>query len=341
MYASRGLALSLASLFAGRVAHAQYSPYTLDITYDSTNFFSQFDFFTDSDPTHGFVEYVDAQTANSLGLAGITAGAVFMGVDDATKNPPKGRKSVRVTSHQSFTHGLFIADIAHMPGSICGAWPAMWMVGPNWPFSGEIDIIEGVNTQTTNSITLHTGPGLTVSNTGSNPSTQLLNSDCGPNSSNSGCGQSTADNQNYGDGFNAIRGGVYATEWTSDHIAVWFFPRTNIPIDISIGMPNPDGWGLPLAKFTGANGCSLDDYFKNNQIIFDTTFCGDWAGQAWASNSECSALANSCENYVSNNPSAFTEAFWLVNSLSVYNQAPNVTTGVNASLQTSLKRFTA
>lgn len=34
-----------------------------------------------------------------------------------------------------------------------------WMYGPNWPASGEIDIIEGVNLNTHNSITLHTSPG--------------------------------------------------------------------------------------------------------------------------------------------------------------------------------------
>lgn len=32
--------------------------------------------------------------------------------------------------------GVFIADIAHMPGGACGSWPAFWMFGPNWPNSG-------------------------------------------------------------------------------------------------------------------------------------------------------------------------------------------------------------
>ncbi|KAI6094383.1 hypothetical protein EDD16DRAFT_1503298, partial [Pisolithus croceorrhizus] len=30
-------------------------------------------------------------------------------------------------------------------------------VGPNWPYAGEIDIVEGVNNQATNQMTLHSG----------------------------------------------------------------------------------------------------------------------------------------------------------------------------------------
>jgi hypothetical protein len=33
---------------------------------------------------------------------------------------------------------MFVADIPHMPGSACGAWPAYWFFGPNWPSHGEI-----------------------------------------------------------------------------------------------------------------------------------------------------------------------------------------------------------
>jgi hypothetical protein len=103
-----------------------------------------------------------------------------MGVDHTTFLPTSGpgRNSVRISTKKSWTHGLFIADIAHMPGSICGTWPSCtftalvyciaglkealirlvvdWMLGPNWPNAGEIDIIEGVNSNHNNLMSLHT-----------------------------------------------------------------------------------------------------------------------------------------------------------------------------------------
>lgn len=305
-----------------RTAHAQYS---LDIAYDASNFFETWDFFNEEDPTHGFVEYVDAKTANNEGLAGFVDGTIYMGVDYETMNPQNGRKSVRLTSQKAFNHGLFIADFAHMPGSIPGAWPAFWMFGPDWPNSGEIDIIEGVNTQTENIVTLHTGPGCSISNEGSLQSSRLKQPNCNANGGYDGCGQSTSDNQNYGDGFNDIGGGVYATEWTSDHIAVWFFHRDRIPENVKSDNPDPSLWGTPLARFVGSN-CNFDDHFHDNNLVFDTTFCGDWAGAqaVWDGNPETSALGVSCQDYVANNPGAYKEAYWIVNSIRVF-QKPGTT----------------
>ncbi|EXL95206.1 hypothetical protein ACKRZS_014432 [Fusarium odoratissimum] len=316
------LALGLTAFFNGAFAqNNSYSRYSLKTTYDSSNFFEAFEFFNEEDPTHGFVDYVDADAANSEGLAGYVDGAVYMGVDYQTKNPSNGRRSVRVTSHDAFTHGLFVADIAHMPGSIPGVWPAYWMFGPNWPTSGEIDILEGVNTQTENKISLHTGPGCSITNDGTTQGTTLESENCDSAGTSAGCGQNTSDNQNYGDGFNDIGGGVYATEWTSDHIAVWFFHRGRIPQDIQSGNPTPSSWGPPAAKFNGGKGCNIDDHFKENNIVFDTTFCGDWAGSpdVWGKNPETSSLGD-CKDYVANNPADFKNAYWLVNSIKVYVQ---------------------
>ncbi|KAF5530209.1 mixed-linked glucanase precursor MLG1 [Fusarium napiforme] len=316
------LTLGLAALLNGAFAqNNSYSQYSIKTTYDSSNFFEAFEFFNEKDPTNGFVDYVDADAANSEGLAGYVDGAVYMGVDYQTKNPSNGRRSVRVTSHDAFTHGLFIADIAHMPGSIPGVWPAYWMFGPNWPTSGEIDILEGVNTQTENKISLHTGPGCSITNDGTTQGTTLESENCDSAGASAGCGQNTSDNQNYGDGFNDIGGGVYATEWTSDHIAVWFFHRGRIPQDIQSGNPTPSSWGPPAAKFNGGQGCNIDDHFKENNIVFDTTFCGDWAGSpdVWGKNPETSSLGD-CKDYVANNPADFKNAYWLVNSIKVYVQ---------------------
>lgn len=106
-------------------------------------------------------------------IASHNDGSSYIGVDHTSvlTTSGAGRESVRISSKKTFTHGLFLADIAHMPGSICGTWPAcglsfqrkvvwkwklkfvVWMFGPSWPNSGEIDIIEG-RFQDTNEHTL-------------------------------------------------------------------------------------------------------------------------------------------------------------------------------------------
>lgn len=303
-----------ASIFcAAGLANAAY---TLEDSYDTSNFFKEFSFFSAPDPTQGFVKYLDAVPANQSGLAGYSNNAIYMGVDHTTMNPTAGRESIRVSSNKAYNKGLIIADITHMPDSTCGSWPAFWTVGPDWPSSGEIDIIEGVNAQTTNSITLHSADGCTMSATGALSSSKLIETNCNAGSGSNGCGFETTNTQGYGTGFNAVGGGVYATDWTSSGIKVYFFPRASIPSDISSEQPNPSSWGTPVASFSGS-GCDIDANFKNHNIVFDTTFCGQWAGNVW-SQSTCASLAPTCNEYVANNPSAFSNAYWLVNSIKVY-----------------------
>lgn len=293
--------------------------YVLEDDYSPTNFFDSFDFFSGQDPTNGFVSYVDQSTAQSSNLINSTSSSVYMGVDH-TNVTPNGRPSVRLTSKKSYDSGLVILDLAHMPAG-CGTWPAFWTVGPNWPDNGEIDIIEGVNEQSTNAMTLHTGPGCSITNTGGF-SGSITTSNCDINaagqSTNAGCQIMESATNSYGAGFNSNNGGVYATLWNSNAITIYFFPRSSIPSDIASGSPNPSGWGTPAAVFKG--GCDISSTFKSQQIVFDTTFCGDWAGVVWSSGS-CASKASTCNAFVENNPSAFANAYWSINSLKVYQES--------------------
>lgn len=291
--------------------------YSLVDTYSASNFFSDFTAFTASDPTHGWVNYQSYSDAVSAGLVNTNNNQIYMGVDHTTVNPSSpGRKSVRFTSNKAYTHGLFIADIAHMPGSICGVWPAYWLFGPNWPGSGEIDIIEGVNIAGTDTVTLHTSAGCTVNTAGSLAGTTLTQSDCNANSGYDGCGATTTVANAYGDGFNNVGGGVYAMQWESSGVYVWFWPRSSIPADITNGAPVTGNWGLPMVAMNGGSGCTFDDHFMNQNIVFDTTFCGDWAGEVFSQT--CSSKGSSCQDYVSANPGDFANAYWTVNSVKVY-----------------------
>lgn len=141
------------------------------------------------------------------------------------------------------------------------------MLGSNWPKNGEIDIIEGVNTQSTNQMTLHTSDGCSILPLGFSGTLETDNCyvEASGQSANAGCGISSTSTSSYGDGFNQAGGGVYATEWTGDAINVWFFPNSSVPSDITRGKPNPLGWGIPAARFAG--DCDIDSHFNELQIV--------------------------------------------------------------------------
>jgi hypothetical protein len=113
--------------------------YSLKNSYTASNWASGFQFFNEPDPTNGYVTYLAQADAAKAGLYKTINGQVFMGVDNTTVNATPGRKSVRVTTAQAWTYGLFVWDLAHVPASTCSVWPALWTVGTNWPNNGEID----------------------------------------------------------------------------------------------------------------------------------------------------------------------------------------------------------
>lgn len=142
-------------LLASTCVLTAQATYNLQTNYNGANFFNGFNFFTGEDPTNGTVTFLDEVAANATGLAGfIDAGngtmAIYMATD-TTSTDGSGRGAVRVSSNETYQHGLIIVDILHMPTG-CGTWPAFWMVGANWPSDGEIDIVEGVNLDTQNSV---------------------------------------------------------------------------------------------------------------------------------------------------------------------------------------------
>ncbi|KAI0028272.1 concanavalin A-like lectin/glucanase domain-containing protein, partial [Vararia minispora EC-137] len=297
-------------------------------SYTGSDFWNKWDFFTSSDPTGGTVTYVDSSTAQSEGLVSVTSNGSAILKVDTTGVVTGGRKSVRITTQYTFNGGLVILDATHMPTG-CGTWPAFWTNGPNWPTTGEIDIVEGVNEYTENQATIHTSSGCTISSSGLSSlltGSLIGQTNCDATATNNqGCGIRDSRTNSFGAGFNNIGGGVYSMLWDSNGVSVWFFPRSSIPSDITAGAPIPSSWGTPMA-FWSANSCNPSTFFSDHSAIFDTTFCGDWAGQVWnvqnvaGQSQSCAAItgAATCSDYVLNNGAAFSEAYWEVNSVKIY-----------------------
>lgn len=126
---------------------AAAAAYTLIDNYNAANWLTKFNFENIADPTRtymvlqlasdspltrdtdGFVNYVNQQDAQSLGLYKVQNNQVYMGVDSKSilSATGTGRKSVRVQSKNAYNNALIIADFAHVPGTACGSWPALYV----------------------------------------------------------------------------------------------------------------------------------------------------------------------------------------------------------------------
>lgn len=129
--------------------------YSLVRSYDASNWYDSFTFETasptsfqpcrfltrsqDPDPTNGFVQYISQPEAASMGMTYTVGSQVYLGVDNTTvlPNTNSGRKSIWLESRDSFLHGVLIGDFAHVPGSICGLWPALLVL--HFPFLTYLD----------------------------------------------------------------------------------------------------------------------------------------------------------------------------------------------------------
>jgi len=300
--------------------------YTLVKNYDPASFLTGNDwtFFTQGDPTGGFVKFLDRNAAMSAKILaeGTNGGQSYALLGSAATNGPV--QSIRVTSVKSFNGALVIFDALHIPTG-CGTWPAFWTVGPHWPWEGEIDIMEGVNGVGNNSMTLHTRPGCNVPDFQNSSNTK----NCNANNAYNGCGYEATAGGTFGASFNNNPGGggVYAMEWIPGDkggIQVWSFPRAAIPADITSGKPVPASWPTKTgyAKFPFGPEC-WGSTFQDHQIVIDLTFCGQWAGIPAIFNADCGKVAGGkkCSDYLNNNHEALTEAYFKIYSVKLY-QSP-------------------
>jgi len=250
-------------------------------------------------------------------------GLAYIGVDHTSViTGNNSRDTLELHSRIRINGGLVILNVRHMPIG-CGTWPAFWTYGDDWPNQGEIDIVEGINTNINDITTLHTGPhcDLKFENTSNFTGTWALTPKGGnatncyykaPNQFfNQGCSIISDNSYSYGYNFNKEHGGVFAMLWNETGIAMWFFQRKYLhKYDVNTLHPTPSSWGKPYAFFQFSDKYCPSNNFINHKIVFDTQFCGDWVKSYWKK--QCSKLGNDCTSFVRNNPAQFKDAFWLV-----------------------------
>ncbi|KAF8646280.1 hypothetical protein AX16_007289 [Volvariella volvacea WC 439] len=298
---------------------AQAATYRLSDNWIGDAFLNVFTFQNIRDPTNGRVNYVDRATAIARNLTYASGDTFILRADSTSVLSPSGpgRNSVRIRSNKTFRTHVAVFNIRHMPQG-CGTWPAVWETKEsNWPYGGEIDVLEGVNDQGTNAITLHTGPGCTMPGSRQMTGTPSF-LDCNAFvNGNAGCGVKLTSALSYGPTFNNNGGGWYVIERTDNFIRGWFWARNDgsVPAAVRNGEATitTDGFRVPDAYFPNTS-CNLASQFQENNIIINLTFCGDWAGNVYGQ----SGCPGTCVDYVNNNPGAFRNAYFDIASVRVY-----------------------
>jgi len=228
---------------------------------------------------------------------------------------------------------LFIFDIAAMP-AVCGTWPAVWFTGANWPYQGEIDVVEGVSLYNQNIYSVHTGSGCTIPDSSVSAMTEVTivqstgGTNCDATVDPAGCGFTDKKSTTFGPGFNAAGGGVFALEFDTSGIKTWFWQTGSIPSDITSKAPNPSTWGSPRMSVP-TSSCSPTTYFSDLMMVVDTNLGGTFTEGVWDTNgaggqaTSCKSQtgADSAADYVLGHGSEFGDAAqWKINGFYIYNQ---------------------
>ncbi|KAJ3570032.1 hypothetical protein NP233_g4669 [Leucocoprinus birnbaumii] len=305
--------------------------------YAGPNFFDAWTYWDNVDnTTWGNVTYVDRQTATSSRLAYVNdAGNAIIKVDNTTLISPAplvNRNSVRITSQDTYGVGnLIVIDVRHIPYG-CSTWPSFWTLGTEieWPNSGEIDIIEGINMLTHNQMALHTiGGCFQAANPGQTG--QTIEGDC---SKPQGCLVAETKPNSWGQAFAQAGGGVWALQLDVSGIYIWFWSRPDVPPGISSATNtstlDTTTWGMPSASYP-ASGCNITQFFTPQQLVIDITLCGVWllsqtnrAGVPSIYASTCQTPTMSCvaDNIIGSGSPAYDNAFWEISWIRAYTNNP-------------------
>ncbi|KAM3429226.1 hypothetical protein MY4824_008373 [Beauveria thailandica] len=327
------------------VDHAAAAKFTLSQTYNSTNFLTEFHFRETGtlperqDDNWAWVKYRNVKDAEERGLVSVENDKVYLGVDHKTllENNEDGprRDTLRVQSKWSFREGLVITRFYHMPKPVCGAWPAYWTLGENWPSNGEIDMYEGWNLHEVNKPAIHTAPESEVGQCylDSSASAKIVSENCDnafQNNRNAWAGQGCQVEEEKDGIWGAPDGGIQALEWTNDTIKLYTWQIGKAPKNIDSDTPDTSSWGTPTVQLSSPR-CDTSRAFGNQTILFTLPFCGNPPGnnQFWSqlpANSKkgqtCNQItgADTCIKYVAENPKEFEEFYFGVNDVRLFVQ---------------------
>ncbi|KJZ79594.1 hypothetical protein HIM_01063 [Hirsutella minnesotensis 3608] len=312
-------------------------------TYDASNFFSKFDFVTGHTGDAGYSVFQSEADAFNKGLIGFMDGDVYIGPDsDVTLVDPcradgsPGRDSVRIESKARFTHGLLIARFTHTPQMQCGLWPAIWTYGDQWPKNGEIDLLEGANTNSWNEPTFHassqTGDGRCRLD-GTRQTGFLSRNNCiNEQSDEKGCSVVDVNGlaePNAGSVLTGADSGLLpyhryqdAMEWTSDFIKIFRWRSDQAPANVDDSSPDTSIWGPPTA-YLKHDHCDIDRHFSNQRLVLGIDFCGNAAGQPDVWNSNCGPQVGerTCAEFVAKNPQAFRNSYFKIKDIRFFEEA--------------------
>lgn len=123
--------------------------------------------------------------------------------------------------------------------------------------------------------------------------------------------------------------------WDTDGIQVWFFPRDQVPKDLSSAgaTPDPTSWGAPAASWP-ASGCDPSKFFAPQQLIINIAICGSYAGNAAVFPQTCTGV---CTDLVGD-PRNYDNAYFELKSVRTYTSGSASSSGSANTTGTSTSR---